>query len=886
MTRLLSALALFVACALCAAPPAPPAPETYNARLRYQIRAFRTERIRLFNEMAVALRAAGFVRDPDEARDAPEDEPANPKATRMTGTIPPKGVPKAVQTRFVRTLLLWPKGTTLPKDAARTRVDIYLDANFLPQTQRMIHRRTAETLEKAGFVEAFGYDTENDSRLVGSLPGGKLDAAFDFTLDLPPGGLDRDSPRQMQPVRVVLARPDWPVPVSRPKTPEVPAGQEKFSPDLRALLAGGGAAKTRLEVILDHTPVEREDDWAEDLRRAGAVVEGRIGPLVTVLGVPKEVAPELAKQAQVIAVRVPRAARRPAVLKADVPPDWSPLRRSGLAQLHTMARRGKGTRVAVIADDFTGWEKLPGVKAGLVRLLDLTAIRDRQLEPDPAGGGAGTRYARSVIDAAPEAEVVLVRIDPAAPYLLQMAARAINGDVARTRLLDDRFRELQADREVLQERRAEFQQARRAFLDDPKEGDADPARRLAFDRLMDAAVAAMRAEKYDEAIKGFDAALKLVPADPGAIAFRAESVFLQMQKEIRRRTQRWFDLEANLRRLRGVRVVASTLVWTDGFPVDGTSALSRYFDDTPFKAALWFQAAGDTRGQSWAGLFRDVDDNGRMEVLDAGKRLPRGTWTREVAWMAWQTADGKKSDTIPAGTPLRLVLQWKEAHAALPLKAGEDPYRAPLANLRLVLVRQFDPEGKGRPADDVEVVAQTIGTPIRLDQSLNAATYEAFVDVKVPAAGRYGLIIEGRVPESTSPPGEATIPATRKKGEVRPRLFIDAPGAAGRPVFVDLPDTTAALGMPADSRRVLAVGAAGADDKARLDSASGSPYGAELRTKPDVLAYGVEGTGQAAAFAAGLTASSANAKGSVTAVVEAVRDRPGQLLRAPAPKKK
>ena len=48
--------------------------------------------------------------------------------------------------------------------------------------------------------------------------------------------------------------------------------------------------------------------------------------------------------------------------------------------------------------------------------------------------------------------------------------------------------------------------------------------------------------------------------------------------------------KADVLALKGVRVVANSLVWAEGYPVDGSSALSRYFDDKPFRAALWFQS--------------------------------------------------------------------------------------------------------------------------------------------------------------------------------------------------------------------------------------------------------------------------------------------------------
>src|SRR5262249_25291338 len=151
-----------------------------------------------------------------------------------------------------------------------------------------------------------------------------------------------------------------------------------------------------------------------------------------------------------------------------------------------------------------------------------------------------------------------------------------------------------------------------------------------------------------------------------------------------------------LKALKGIRVVANSLVWSEGHPVDGSSALSRYFDDRPFGAALWFQAAGDTRGQAWTGMFRDADENGVMEFAAAEQRLPAGSWTRELNSLAWQPLHGKTVRDLPAKTRVRLTLQWREAHDPLPWKTGEDLYRQPLAQLRLVVLYQPDPSGTKR----------------------------------------------------------------------------------------------------------------------------------------------------------------------------------------------
>ncbi len=180
------------------------------------------------------------------------------------------------------------------------------------------------------------------------------------------------------------------------------------------------------------------------------------------------------------------------------------------------------------------------------------------------------------------------------------------------------------------------------------------------------------------------------------------------------------------------------------------------------------------------------------------------------------------------------------------------------------------------------MVAQSAGLPERLDYAPGSATYEQTVDVVVRRPGRYAVRVEGRAPRGIEPLGVPTIPAARKSGELRTRLFVQTLGGAGRAVFHDFPTGAGTPGMPADARAVITVGAADGAGRAEPFSAAGPPYGMELLAKPDVLEYDQgEGTGPAASFAAGLAAAAHTGGAAFSAWREALQVRPGGLLRVP-----
>jgi hypothetical protein len=829
-----------------AQPAAPKGPAEYDATLHFRIDAVGNDRIAQYLAMVRHLRSVGFQRDPNEDT---VGEAEDPRANRMRGTIAAGKVNLLLNDRHVKSVLLLPRGQKPPADKeARVRVDLRLRSGLALERQRLLADQARTVLTTLGYRDAVGYDHLGHTRLLGTIPAERLETLLE-DLRRQPAAANQGPPLEtIAPIRVILARPDLPPPAARPAPPAVPAGQERIGPDLRAVLQDEmkAAQATRLEVLLAVTPEDRDREWVKTL--AGVTVEGRIGSVVTVHGRAQS-ALDLVALPGVVGVRLPRAGQSQ-VLNPARKEDVRVLQSSGAARLHALGHRGKGTRIAVVDDDFRGWEELAG--KGLpeeTTLVDLTAERNRSLEPDAfprgKGPGSGTRCALAVMAAAPDAELTLIRVDAAAPYMLQIAARAISGDPLHALALEQRLAELTRDRGAINQRRVDLLPERRAVLSEFGDEGEVAERRAAF--------------------------------------LKKQAVLDRDERDLNERAKRFVEHYRALQGLRGIRVVASALTWPDGYPADGSSALSRWFDDRPFRAALWFQSAGDTRGQAWTGLFRDADGNGVMEFAPLDTTLPPGTWTPELAFLAWQPVSGAQATDLPAGTRLRLSIQWREAHDPSLWRSGEDAYREPVFQPRLVVLRQADSAGARQPADDMEVVAESVGLPLRLEAGPRSGTYEQVVEFRVAQPGRYAVRIEGRLPENDLPRGTPVLPTAQRQIEIHPRVFVRTLGGPGRAVFADYATNAASLGMPADAHALVTVGAADAAGRPEPFSAAGAPHNMALLTKPDVLEFDAgDGTGVAAAYAAGLVATLRSAGVGLYAWRELAAIQRGGLLRVPA----
>jgi len=756
--RLLLALALLSSWpgrARPAAPAAPPPPAEYAVQIRYDIKAFSNERLRQYFDMMAFIKGTSFKRNPDEPLE--DTEPEDPKSNRINGVMASAKVRTLLGQSSIRTLRLIARGVNLPAEKDQpVRVQIELVSGLSVSGQQQLAAQTRRVLQEVGFKEAAGYDSRGASRLVGAIPVGQLDALLN-DLRLTPAGSQMGAPfNRVWALRVVEVLPGMPVPAPRPAPALPPLGQAKIAQDLREVLADPMEAerRRRVEILLALPPRNTDTLWQNPFFQAapGIALEGRLGVLLSAQVATAQIL-ALAALPDVAAIRLPRSGRSlldRAGLSAT-PEPFQPLRAHGPVSWPGLSGRNRRMRAVVVDVDFRGWEALRGkeLPAG-TRLIDLTRESNLELEPDPDPPGAGTssgvRSALTLLKAIPGAELTLVRIAGDAPYMLQEIADSIAGKPFESLSMAQRLRELDNDRITMAPIKEALLERRRQELDN-------------FSQEEDAV---KRRKDY----------------------FKQQAEFDRQQVLFQQRVQRYLTLQKDMRSLRDAGVVLTALVWNEGYPVVVGTRLNRYYDERSFRAALWFQAAGEGSRQNWTGLFRDEDGNGVMELLAPAERLPKDTWSRELNFLDWE-AEGKTTGTLPAGAQLRVSIQWREPHDPDLLRAGEDGYRIPLAFFRLVVLYQPDPLGTAQPADDLEMVAESAGVPQRLEVVANAATYEQIVQFKAARPGRYTVRVEGLAPTGIRPPNAPTLPALQTYVELRPRLYVETLAGAGRASWHD-----------------------------------------------------------------------------------------------------
>jgi hypothetical protein len=851
---------------------APPPPAEYDAIIRYRIRADRNERIRQFLELTRFLASAGFQREPTETDDA-----LDPNAERFHGKLPSSAVRQILTDPRVRSVLLVPAGYHLPEGEVRVPVRIELASGLPRERQQLLHLQAIDRLQKLGFIEKVGYDTRNSTRLVGTIPASSISHLTGDLRWQPSGWFSpENSPnllpepiRSIDPLRIIEVLPEPDGIASAPDVAPLTVDPtlSKLSPDLRALLNEEGAANkpTRMEVVLFDPPAREDLAWRAWIRSVGEVtIEGHAGQLVTVLA-PAGMAKEFARMPQVATVRLPIAAS-PGITTGGLVNASDALSLTHLNSLHAQNGLGQGICIAIVDSDFAGVQRAVSRSLPNAKLVDLTAERNPNLEPDPIRAdrpGRGTLAALAAVRAAPNVELILVRVDDAAPYQVLSIARAAAGEVFRTEAMNIRYAELLLDNERLRQSRARLNDERRAIMEVFTSDEETQKRRV----------------EVQQRLEGLD----------------------KEEREYSNRLARFIALERNILDLHRISAVACSLNWSEGLPTDGNGPLAMYLDgparlsDRVRKLGplTWLQSAGDTNGQTWAAPLWDADNNGVLEFAQRNFPLPAGKWTRELNFIGWQPHDGAWSADLPVGAKVRLALQWTEAHDSI---APVDPlrYREPLTKLMPMILKQRDPSGSKLPSDDMIVVARAVPLPMLISRSANSATYEHVIELAVDTPGRYAVRIEGRAADGTAPPDVALIPAARRVGEVYPRLSVavadEKSQSEGRPIFIDFRTVAGGMGSPNDAGAVVVVGALGAQGKPQTYSAKGSAPSLALIPRPSVMTFdefnlgnvSARGTATANGFVAGTVAAMLSAGAPPSSDLRWLRILPGGTLQVPS----
>jgi len=923
---LLGSTVLFAARAT--ADPLPPyaVPTAYQVKLRYDINAPRDLHIVLYDALIAHLKSLDFDFTPP-LNEHPRQNRENPYKNDLSGVVAGDKALAILKNPSVASLLLVPEGFVLPAGDQPVQVRVQLPGGFPLPRQRELRNQTLAMLQEQGFKEGYGYDSRGYqgmplTRLAGTIFAGQLELLLKDLRRQPTGWLaplgevaDLPMPlRSVSPVLVIEVLADAAPPADpTPPEPRPEDSLQKLSADLWdiAKLPDRQADNVRVQIILGRRPIVGDEQWRQLLSQAAPslFVEGQMSQIVSGLVAVADI-PRLASVPEVSAVRLPRA---PVVqvdpgirFKTD---NQAALEGCGLDGLQKAGHRGKNVRLAIIDTDFRGWDKM--VKSRHLprstRLIDLTAEQNPDIYPAPMDGdelGHGTHCALAAALAAPQAEIALVRISATDPFQFQrvfdfVQNRPFSNDLQR------RQDEIFAERGRLRSQRADLINDRKRVFENFEE------------------------DLNNEVDFGFLGAVRGWVFSERDWHQQWMNYHASEEKLVAERQERLTRLLGQALSLKGTHIVSSSLGWHSGYPMGGSAPLTRALDDRTATLPLWFQSAGNVKGQCWHGFFRDDNTNNAMEFAppQPGKGQAEGDvqpalghWSRELNFLAWQPYEDKVVADLPEKAKLRVSVQWREPHDA-ELGArwpAEDVYARPLAELRLLILRQRDPDARTLPADIFEVAAYSSGLPQRLDNQPGSATYEISAEFIVDRPGRYAVQIERQpenqwilirdeqgvprmklvdrlAPISIQPIGETILPQFARTWELYPRVFVEnadtETNKTGRPIFADFATDFGVPGVPTDARRVIAVGAANLGGQPQPYTALGTPMNRSMAPTPVVLMFdrlqvGPEGFGPAygsnlaTPFAAGLAACALSAGMSPEQFLYQVRQRPGKLLHA------
>jgi len=443
----------------------PPNIAKVNLRVKFRIQVYGVERLKQVDDFLKHLKMVGFIPSDENIFEKLQDE----KITFIDGTIRGGNESKCINPRYVYSVTSWPIGTEDPNNFEMPlRIEVQFPQYMQPKKQLEFWQDLKGSLVKIGFADGFAYDSENFTRITGNLLGkslSKIDSEI-FPDALKTAGV---SFAHFAFPRVIKIHSDWPLVKSRTASEQLEVPLRKMSPQARKKVVANDQKLEKWLVTLNHQP-PRTDEINEIFSNLNdAVVEGINGALFEILASPASIK-NLANLPSIMFVTNAETQIKTGYL----------IKQNNLANLFSNegalqpARNLRGVGVppsiAVVGAEFLGWENAFSEANLNAELVDLTRTRNYYLEQmpyfknsDPVG--FHTKRALEIAKLNPSSKIVLVRIDPSIPTMLDEVAGFANRDFKSSYALLNRYQETDFTKKVLQAEN-DFLQSERAYLID------------------------------------------------------------------------------------------------------------------------------------------------------------------------------------------------------------------------------------------------------------------------------------------------------------------------------------------------------------------------------------------------------------------------------------
>lgn len=699
-----------------------------NVRVKFRIQVYGVERLRQIDALLKFLKTTGFTSTDENLFEKLQDETIG----SIDGTVPSGMENKCINPRWIYSVTSWPIGVEDPyKTEDPVRIEIEFPQYMQARKQIEFWQDVKNILFKVGFIDAVSYNSDLFTRITGNLAGKTLpiiDTKI-FPEALKTAGV---SVTPFAFPRVVKVHSDWPLVKPRVLEDIKEISLRKMSPAARKKLENPDQKLEKWLLVLNHQPPGQNEINELFSNLNDAVVEGANGALFEILATPASIK-NLASLPSVMFVTT---------AETQIKTHYS-IKQNNLLNIFSNegasqpARnlRGVGApaSIAIVGTEFLGWEKAFGEIQTHAELVDLTRTRDFGMEEMPylknsEDIGFHTKKALEIAKVYPGPKIVLVRIDPAVPTMLDEVAGFANRDLKASYALLARYSETDVVKRLLQGDN-QYLQSERAFLIDQFGEEPDIVKRR---------------EAYKESKAKWD----------------------KDNRDLHEKINRILKLREQLMEFKSHKLFVVLENVSSQLPSYQNVALSLFSNDSKFKNAAWLMPDALFERSSWVGPFSDSNFNGMMEFQNSKSN---DRWRDERLVFQFEK-DGKVFDKIPQGKKIRVRVRWREGvEWSTTMVEGETAPKAK-AKLNVLFLLNEKPLPRRNLSDHFSVVKETGSDPFCLFRTKNFAIFEHLVEIDCPIEGNYALAIEGKVPSRR----DLSQLDSHKVTEVFPEIIIES----------------------------------------------------------------------------------------------------------------